>query len=134
MNEWCIGADGYVPLKVGSASKYAEGWNWGAFFAPGFWTFAHRAYVWGLIYWILFCFVMPASWAVAIYLGVKGNEIALNNRSYADELDFEATESAWRYWGIGLFVVFALVQTALFLSMVAYRWILLHYGVFNRQV
>jgi hypothetical protein len=50
----------------------------------------------------------------------------LDNRVYADELDFESTERAWQYWGIGLFALFALVQTALFLSMLVYRWALIH--------
>lgn len=39
-NTWAIeGLEDYVPANIGGASKYAEGWNWGAFFFPGVWSF-----------------------------------------------------------------------------------------------
>lgn len=118
INEWSIeGLEDYVPSNIGAASKYGEGWNWGAFFCPGVWSFFHGAYVWGILYWVLFLVFFPASWGVAIYLGVKGNEIALNKRTYKDAFDFEGTEKAWQYWGGAIFTLVLIIEGLYFLVL-----------------
>jgi hypothetical protein len=122
INTWCLeDVDGYTPSNVGGASKYGEGWNWGAFFCPGFWSFFHGAYLAGVLYWLLFVAFMPASWCVAIYLGIKGNEIALNKRGFANVHDFQATEKAWQYGGGALFVMFVLIQALYFIALTLIR-------------
>jgi hypothetical protein len=128
-NAWAIdGLEDYVPSDIGAASKHGEGWNWGAFFCPGVWGFFHGAYLWSILYWVLFLFFFPGSWGVAIYLGVKGNQIALNNRAFKDLYDFEGTEKAWQYWGGAVFCLVLLIEGLRFLvlNLIGARW----YGIY----
>ena len=79
-----------------------KGLNWSAFFLPVFWCFAHNLPAWGVI--SLFVPVAPS-----LYLLVKGNELAWQNRSWVNQSEFEGVQGAWARWAaISLFVSFAL--------------------------
>lgn len=129
INAWAIeGLEDYVPPDAGAASRYADGWNWGAFFCPGIWGVFHGAYIWSILYWVLCIAFFPASWAISIYFGVKGNQIALNKRSYKDVYDFEGTEKAWQYWGGAAFCLLVLIEGLRFLLSFLNAWI---YGYYS---
>ncbi|HUT76021.1 MAG TPA: hypothetical protein VM221_14435 [Armatimonadota bacterium] len=79
-------------------------WNWGAFFLNWIWAFAHRLPVWGVI-GLITQFIFPGGLVVAIYLGVKGSELAWEQRPFRDVAEFQATERVWGWWGLGLFLL-----------------------------
>lgn len=67
-------------------------WNWAAFALPVVWGLAHRA-------WISLLAVIPfVAILVAVFLGLKGNEIAWRKRRWESVEAFRATQ---RRWGIG---------------------------------
>ena len=72
--------------------KGLEGPNWGAFFFPALWCFAHNLPVWGVI--SLFVPLAPN-----IYLAVKGNEMAWRSRSWVDATEFETVQGVWARCG-----------------------------------
>jgi hypothetical protein len=89
-----------VERRSAALPDHLRRWNWGAFFFSWIWAFWHRAWLLGVLGLIPF-----VSLIVQIYLGVKGNEIAWRNKSWAGEEDFQASQ---RRWAIAALVVFVL--------------------------
>lgn len=80
-------------------------WNWGAFLLPWLWPFWHGASWIGVV--VLICSLLsflglPALIALgfAIYLGVKGGQIAVQRRLYGSDEQFQAVEGAWTKGGV----------------------------------
>jgi len=80
-----------------------KGWNWGAFLLPGFWPFTNRVWI-GLFSW-LGMFFWPIGFAVAIILGIKGNEWAWKSRRWHSVAAFKAHQRAWTIAGVLVFVI-----------------------------
>ncbi len=101
-----------------------KGWNWGAFFLTWIWGLAHNAWI---TLTVLFVGFIPLigpliALGLAIYLGVKGNELAWTNRKFKDLDEFNAVQKAWATWGVAICVVsfvlgFALVYFGVFSGM-----------------
>jgi hypothetical protein len=77
-----------VPLEI-----QQMGWNWGAFLLHWIWAIAHSAWVG----FVLAFFLNPIG---AIYLGIKGNELAWQNRHWDSIEQFQETQKAWTKWGV----------------------------------
>ncbi len=115
-------------------------WNWGSFFLSWIWGIGHNV-------WITFLFFLPTvlgiltrsfyfgeigtmlsslmslfSLGFAIYLGIKGNELAWQNRKFESVEQFKAVEKIWAIWGLVLFLV-----SGLFL-VIAFLFIIFAYG------
>lgn len=91
---------GAVPL-----TKYSGQWNWGAFGVCPFWLMNHGKIWTGVAYIVAALIPILGSLvtlAMAIYFGIKGNDVAVRNRVFRDEAQFVAVQNAWRNWGIGL--------------------------------
>lgn len=77
---------------------------------PELWPFWHGM-PWlaiAMIFCALFAWLgLPAlaSLAIRIYLGIKGNEIAIQHRLFRDEADFRAVEKAWAVGGLITLVI-----------------------------
>ncbi|MHB1000454.1 MAG: tetratricopeptide repeat protein [Armatimonadota bacterium] len=69
------------------------GLNWGGLLLPVIWSMAHGAWLWAVI---SFFFGMVGS----IYLLIKGNEVAFQNRQFSSMDEFRAVQKAWTVWGI----------------------------------
>ena len=82
-----------------------SGWSWGAFALTWIWLLAHRLTLWGLLALLAWLLGGVLALPVAIYLGVKGNELAWTHRPFRDLAHFRATEGHWRAWGIAIFLV-----------------------------
>lgn len=89
-----------------------HGWNWGAFFLPGFWCLTNQVWI-GLIAWTdLSMVTLPVTWGMtwpimAVILGVKGNEWAWKSRRWNSLKQFKRHQ---RLWAIaGFFIVTALL-------------------------
>ncbi len=98
-----------------------QGWSWGAFALTWIWAFAHRLHAWGagfVIASFLSFFLHPlglVTLAGAIYLGIKGNELAWQQRPFRSLEEFRATERAWT---IAAIIVLALYVVAIVAAIV----------------
>jgi serine/threonine-protein kinase len=89
-----------------------QGWNWGAFFLPGFWCLTNQVWI-GLISWadlsvITLPLTLGMTWPVmAVILGIKGNEWAWKSRRWTSLKEFKRHQ---RLWAIaGFFIVAAIL-------------------------
>jgi len=94
------GAYGVSPYPSGNDAAmlpHVQGWNLAAFWFGWLWAFSHRLIGWGIV--TLVFGLLPA-----IYLGVKGNELAWERRPFRDVEDFRACQRVWRSWAIGFII------------------------------
>ncbi len=90
MAENTSGTGGPVPEEI-------KGWNWGAFWLNWIWGIGNSV-------WIAFVvLVLGLIWQ--IYLGVKGNELAWQNRKFESVQQFKDTQAAWSKWGWIIFII-----------------------------
>lgn len=75
-----------------------QGFNVGALLMNWIWAIAHSTWI-GLL-----CLIPCVNIVMAIYLGIKGNELAWQNRKWDSIEQFQATQKIWMYWGIGIMV------------------------------
>jgi len=98
-----------------------RGWSWGAFGLTILWACAHKLGWWVAAFLIPFGVLLQPAWqpyghylatlgfyAIAIYLGIRGNQIAWRRRPFRDLTHFEAVERRWGIWG-AFFVVLQIV-------------------------
>ena len=102
-------------------------WNWGAFLLSWIWSFNQRLPLFGagiLVLGLLSAIPLVgiifslASLGIQIYLGVKGHQLAWENRRFEGGVpQFLDVQRAWLRWGVGLAVigfVFGLLGAILF--------------------
>jgi serine/threonine-protein kinase len=95
-----------------------HGWNWGAFFLPGFWCLTNQVWI-GLIAWTdLSMVTLPVTlgmtWPImAVILGVKGNEWAWKSRPWNSVKQFKRHQRLWAIAGFfivtGLLILLSLI-------------------------
>ena len=81
-----------------------KGWSWGAFIL---------SWIWGMFNgtWVALLAVIPGvGFIVAIYLGVKGREMAWRNKAWTSVEEFNEVQRQWSVWGIGILVAGSLVS------------------------
>jgi len=88
-----IGAPGFARTMD---TDYPTGWNWGAFFLGWIWALGH-----GLWLWAVLGFCLNACWWVNIYLGIQGNQLALENYS-GTASQYRQQEKIWAIVGLVL--------------------------------
>ena len=105
-----------VPLWLPSGNppgclRDVRRWNWGAFFLTWIWAFAHRLSNWGIAGILSWFVPLPiiAPLGFAIYLGVRGSELAWSARPFESVEHFRRTERVWAWWGFGVFIAFVLL-------------------------
>ena len=83
-----------------------KGWNWGAFLLTWIWGISNEV-------WLALIALIPIpiiGLAVAIVLGVKGNEWAWRSKKWDSIEHFRRTQRIWLIWGIvALFLPFILI-------------------------
>ncbi len=80
-----------------------KGWSWGAFLLNWIWAVGNKSYI-GLL-----ALVPYIGFIVAIYLGIKGRELAWRNKAWDDLEHFNRVQKRWSAWGVGVVVVPALL-------------------------
>ena len=88
-----------------------KGWNWGALFLPFIWGPFNRVWI-GLA--VLVILLMPIPWylgllvygPIAIFVGMRGNELAWRTRKWKSVEHFKLVQGLWAKWGTIGFVVF----------------------------
>ena len=86
------GPTAVVPAEV-------QGLNWGAFFWNWIWAIFNNA---GVVWIIVGLFFSPVA---AIFLLIKGNELAWQNKQWASVEAFKATQRKWAIAGLALFAI-----------------------------
>ncbi len=130
-NSWAntSGTQGAMPPQIAKLK-----WNWGAFGVSFWWLIFHGWWplALGLIalnagigflpggYWVRLC----VAYGVQIVLGLLGNRLAWQNRSYESIEHFFDVERVWMVWGITLSI----------LSLTATIGILFLLGVFAHTI
>jgi len=97
-----------TPMASPGVDPFLSKWNWGAFLLSWIWAFGHGLAMWGVI--ALVVSFIPgvggvAALGIAIYLGIKGNELAWQTGKYASIEVLKETEQKWTKWAIILFCV-----------------------------
>lgn len=93
------GTSAAVPPEV-------KGWNWGAFFLTFIWGLAHRVWIslLALLSFIPYIGTFIAL-GIAIFLGVKGNELAWQAKHWESVQKFKETQKKWAIAGFVVFVI-----------------------------
>lgn len=99
-----------APPVVSAAVEdpFLKKWNWGAFLLSWIWAFGHGLAMWGVI-GLIACFV-PAigsmvALGIAIYLGIKGNELAWQTGKYLSIEELKEKEKKWTKWAVIIFII-----------------------------
>jgi len=109
------------PANNSGGGKSAEpppgikGWSWGAFLWNWIWAIGNQTWI-GLL-----ALVPLIGFFVAIYLGIRGRELAWQNRRWDSVEHFQRVQRAWSMWGLivlAVAVLFAVAQVALQLNRV----------------
>jgi serine/threonine-protein kinase len=101
-----------------------QGWNWGAFFLPGFWCIPNQVWI-GLISWTdLSLITLPVTlgmtWPVmAVILGVKGNEWAWKSRRWNSVKDFKRQQRVWAIAGFLIAIALLILVSLIVLMLLA---------------
>ena len=77
-----------------------KGWSWGAFLFNWIWAIANKTWI-GLL-----ALVPYVGFVAAIYLGVKGRELAWQNKRWDSLEHFNRVQRLWSMWGAIIFVGF----------------------------
>ncbi|MGB5963301.1 MAG: serine/threonine-protein kinase [Coleofasciculaceae cyanobacterium] len=99
-----------------------QGWNWGAFFAPGVWCITNHVWI-GLVSWADFSivttiFTFGMTWPLmAILLGVKGNEWAWKSRRWQSVKEFKRHQRLWAIVGFIIFMIFVILITLIIVGI-----------------
>ena len=77
------------------------GWNWGAFLLNWIWAWNNIGAVWGIAG--LFSGVIPfGSMIFSVFMGIKGNDLAWENRHFNSIQEFKDVQGKWSAWGAGI--------------------------------
>ena len=105
-----------VPQDVPQEIRH---WNWAAFFFNWIWALARGLYAWAIAgiaiivlvgpLWFLFPLFIIASWALCIFLGVKGNELDWKRGHYQSVAEFRQSHRRWTVAGKIFLVVFVVL-------------------------
>ena len=79
-----------------------KGWSWGAFFLSWIWSIGNRTWL-GLL-----ALIPYVGFLVAIFLGIKGREMAWRNKRWDSFEHFSRVQRRWSTWGV-IVVVGAMV-------------------------
>ena len=75
-----------------------KGWSWGAFIWSWIWAIGNST-------WIGLLALLPyIGFIVAIYLGIKGRELAWRNKRWDSLEHFNRVQRSWSKWGLILIV------------------------------
>lgn len=71
-----------------------KGWSWGAFLFNWIWAIFNKTWI-GLL-----CFIPYIGIVMSIYLGVKGRELAWQNKRWDSLEHFNRVQRQWSKWGV----------------------------------
>jgi hypothetical protein len=99
-----------------------KGWSWGAFLLSWIWAGFNKTYI-GLL-----ALIPYVGFIVAIYLGVKGRELAWQNKEWESLAEFNKVQKRWSIWGLILVVGVAGLGILAAIAIPAYQQYLRRHG------
>ena len=93
LNKASIALGAQTPLPPGVA-----GWCWGGLLLNWIWAIRHRVWI-GLLGLVPYCGV-----GVAVFLGLKGRELAWKKGHWESVEQFNRVQRSWTRWGIAFWV------------------------------
>jgi serine/threonine-protein kinase len=84
-----------------------QGWNWGAFLLRPVWASYHGVSP-GMVILLGVLEVMALGLIPAVYLGIRGNQIAWTRRRFESAAQFRKVERAWARAGILVYLLAAI--------------------------
>jgi len=92
-----------------------SGWSWGAFLLNWIWAIGNRT-------WIGLLALLPyVGLIVAIWLGVKGREMAWKNGQWDSFEHFDRVQKTWSRWAVGLTLGFIVLGILAAMVLPAYH-------------
>ncbi len=92
-----------------------KGWSWGALLLNWIWAVFNKTWV-GLL-----CFVPYIGFVVAIYLGIRGRELAWRNKRWDSLEHFNRVQRSWSVWGLVLVLGVAGIGILAAIAIPAYQ-------------
>lgn len=86
-------------LKENTFPEGVKGWSWGAFLLNWIWAIFNKSYI-GLL-----AIVPYVGLIFAIYLGIKGRELAWKNKKWDSVEEFNRVQRKWSIWGVCLLII-----------------------------
>ena len=81
-------------LKQNTFPPGVKGWSWGGFLLNWIWAIGNKT-------WIGLLALLPyIGFVVAIYLGIKGRELAWKNKRWESVEHFKSVQSKWTMWSL----------------------------------
>jgi hypothetical protein len=108
---------GARPYNAGArpVPEGVKGWSWGAFLLNWVWAIGNRTW-WGLL-----AIIPYVGFGVAIWLGLKGREMAWQARQW-DSIDhFNRVQKKWSQWGVGITLAAVVIGILAAIAIPAYQ-------------
>lgn len=103
------------PSGYGDVPDGVKGWSWGAFLLNWIWAIGNRTWI-GLLALVPYVGIL-----VAIWLGIKGREMAWKNGNWQSVEHFNRVQRSWSRWAVGLFLVIFLLGVVSAMLIPAYQ-------------
>lgn len=84
-----------------------KGWSWGAFLLNWVWAVGNRTWI-GLL-----ALIPYVGFGIAIWLGIKGREMAWKNGQWESVEHFNRVQKKWSQWGVGILIACCAVGVVL---------------------
>lgn len=101
--------------KVAALPEGIKGWSWGAFLLSWIWAIGNKT-------WIGVLAIVPyIGFLFSIYLGIKGRELAWQNKRWDSIEHFQNVQKKWSFWGVLVFATIFILGFggAIFIPMMA---------------
>jgi hypothetical protein len=92
-----------------------RGWSWGAFCLSWIWAVFNKTWI-GLL-----CLVPYVGFLMALYLGVRGRELAWRNKRWDSVEQFNQVQKRWSFWGVVIVVGATLLGIVAGIAVPAYQ-------------
>jgi hypothetical protein len=99
-----------------------SGWSWGAFFLSWIWAVFNRTWI-GLL-----ALIPYVGFLFAIYLGIKGRELAWRNKRWESLEHFNQVQKRWSFWGVIIVLGALVLGIAAGIAVPAYQQYLLRHA------
>ncbi|MGD0504673.1 MAG: hypothetical protein ABSD02_18180 [Steroidobacteraceae bacterium] len=96
-----------------------SGWSWGAFFLSWIWAVFNKTWL-GLL-----ALIPYIGFLVAVYLGVKGRELAWRNKRWESLEQFNHVQRRWSVWGVIIVIGAVILGIVAAIALPAYQQYLL---------
>lgn len=91
-----------------------KGWSWGAFFFNWLWAIFNRTWI-GLL-----CLIPYIGLIFSLYLGIRGRELAWQNKRWKSIEHFNRVQRRWSIWA-GVFFGIAIIGILAAIAIPAYN-------------